>query len=295
MWSDAARSTTDTLSGLYPGGVYTVTVYDRNLCSASASGQIADSIEPLNIVADSLANVSCYGVHDGYISVLALNSSHCSYQWSPVTGDSVLSNLSPGVYSLTATDPTGCKDTLSFTITQPLPVTLNVSPADTTIKEGDPVAVTSVLAPYPTGSVSYSWTPTQGLSCANCADPIFNSTAGEYQYTLVTRYNGVCSISDTIRVKVYSLHRIYVPNAFTPNGDGVNDIFYVFPIGVKYIDLRIFDRWGEKVFESEDETRGWDGKYRSSIQEPGVYVYVLDVIFNDGYTVHDKGSITLIR
>lgn len=296
LWSDAAHTTTDTLSGLYPGSTYTVSVSDLYHCTSSASGLIGDSIEPLDIVQDSLSDVSCYGVHDGYISVSILNSSHDSYQWNPsMTGDSVLTGLSPGTYSLTATDPAGCRDTISFMITQPPPVALSITPNDSILKENDSLSFISLLNPYPSGAVSYDWSPAIGLSCTNCAQPVFSSTSGVYHYTLVISYNGVCSISDTVSVKVYSLHEIYVPNAFTPNGDGVNDVYMVYPVGAKYVDLKIFNRWGEKLFESLDPERGWDGKYKGRLQEPGVYVYTVDVTFNDGYTAHDKGSVTLIR
>jgi gliding motility-associated-like protein len=295
VWSDAAHTATISLDSLYPGGTYTVTVSDLYHCTSSASGLIGDSIESLDIVPDSLSNVSCYGVHDGYISVRILNSSHASYQWSPAGTDSVLSGLTPGTYSLTATDPVGCRDTISFTITEPLPVSLSIAPNDSTLKEGDSLSFNTLLSPYPTGSLSYDWSPNIGLSCYDCAQPVFNSTSGVYHYTLVINYNGVCSVSDTVSVKVYSTHQIYVPNAFTPNGDGVNDVYQVFPIGAKYISLRIFNRWGERVFESLDVAKGWDGKYKGTLQPPGVYVYLVDVTFNDGYTAHDKGSVTLIR
>jgi|GEM_PF-3484326 len=294
-WSDPMHSITDTLGGLYPGASYMVTVSDVNLCTATASGLIGDSLAPLTIVLDSLANIGCPGAQNGYISVSIPNSTNETYHWSPATGDSVLTNLSAGIYHLTATDPAGCMDTMSFAITEPPTVTLSITPDDSTLREGDSLSLYSLLTPYPAGSLSYDWTPTVGLSCYTCAQPVFDGTAGDYHYTLIVRYNGVCTISDTVSVKVYSTHQIYVPNAFTPNGDGVNDIFQSFPIGARQIDLKIYNRWGEKLFESLDAGKGWDGKYKGNLQPPGVYVYTLDVTFNDGYTVHDKGSVTLIR
>jgi gliding motility-associated-like protein len=202
--------------------------------------------------------------------------------------------LAPGTYSLTATDPAGCRDTISFTITQPSPVSLSITPHDSTLKEEDSLSFYTRLSPYPSGAVSYDWSPTTGLSCYDCPQPIFSSTSGAYHYTLVISYNGVCHVSETVSVKVWSLHQIYVPNAFSPNGDDINDVYQIYPLGAKYISLRIFDRWGERIFESLDG-QGWDGRYKGKIQEPGVYVYMVDVTFNDGYTAHDKGSLTLIR
>jgi gliding motility-associated-like protein len=134
-----------------------------------------------------------------------------------------------------------------------------------------------------------------GLSCVDCPSPIFNSTAGTYHYTLVINYNQSCKVIDTVTILVESEHIVYIPNSFTPNGDGVNDVFLAFPRGVKFINLNIFDRWGELVFESQDEAHGWDGRFKGEMMPPGVYVYQTDITFNDGYTLHNKGSITLIR
>ena len=155
---------------------------------------------------------------------------------------------------------------------------------------------TYIFGPYPQSSIiSYDWSPSIGLSCTNCPQPVFNSTAGTYHYTLVVTYNNACLISDTVSIIVESEHIIYIPNSFTPNGDGINDVFLVFPRGAKFINLNIFDRWGELVFESQDEGHGWDGRFKGEMMPPGVYVYQTDITFNDGYTVHNKGSITLIR
>ena len=139
------------------------------------------------------------------------------------------------------------------------------------------------------------WTPSDGLSCSNCPQPVFSSSAGSYSYTLVITYNQECTVSDIVRVFVQSQHRVYVPNSFTPNNDGVNDVFYAYPVGAKYFNIVIYDRWGEKVFESNDEGQGWDGRYMGALMDPGIYVYMMNLTFNDNYTVHNKGSITLIR
>lgn len=294
-WSDAAHTTTDTLAGLYAGSAYTVTVSDQNLCSATASVQVPGTIQPLALVQDSVADLSCAGSHDGYISISVLNSSHCTYQWIPGGSDSTLTHLMPGSYTVTVTDPAGCSGTMSFTIHEPPAVTLEVMPVDTIVKEGEGLYLTSLLSPYPSGAVSYSWTPAVGLSCYTCPDPIFRSTAASYEYTLVVSYGTLCRLADIVRVRVYSEHLLYTPNAFTPNSDGKNDIFYAYPVGARYFDMKIFDRWGEKVFESLDPAIGWDGTYRGQLQEPGTFVCLVDVTFNDGYTIQDKGTLTLIR
>jgi gliding motility-associated-like protein len=96
------------------------------------------------------------------------------------------------------------------------------------------------------------------------------------------------------------LTSLYLPNAFTPNGDGENDLFYVYGNGIETVHLRIFNRWGELVFETTELNSGWDGTYRGEPVNPDVFVYYLDVTFCQnqrlsGLSPYKKGSITLIR
>jgi gliding motility-associated-like protein len=86
-----------------------------------------------------------------------------------------------------------------------------------------------------------------------------------------------------------------VPNIFSPNGDGNNDIAFVRGVGVEYLNFVIFDRWGEKVFETNDINNGWDGTFRGQKMNNGVFVYYLQATFKNGEEVTKKGDITLIR
>jgi gliding motility-associated-like protein len=108
-----------------------------------------------------------------------------------------------------------------------------------------------------------------------------------------------CQDSDTIRVLLQEVN-VYIPNAFTPNGDGRNDVFLIYGWGFKNFSLKIYDRWGEKLFETTNPNVGWDGTYRGKALNPGVYVYHADIEFidkskPDEYIQHWKGSVTLIR
>ena len=86
-----------------------------------------------------------------------------------------------------------------------------------------------------------------------------------------------------------------VPTGFSPNGDGVNDVLYVRGAAIDKMSFKIFNRWGQKIFESNDVNVGWDGTYNGKLQEMEVYAYVLDVVFIDGSTTQKKGNITLLR
>ena len=86
-----------------------------------------------------------------------------------------------------------------------------------------------------------------------------------------------------------------VPSAFTPNGDGVNDLVKVRGFGIAKMDWKIFNRWGQLVFQTASVNEGWNGTYKGVLQPQEVYVYVLDVTFTDGTTFRKKGDITLLR
>ena len=88
---------------------------------------------------------------------------------------------------------------------------------------------------------------------------------------------------------------VFVPNAFTPNNDGVNDVLFVYGTTIASMELRIFNQWGQMVFESKDKGRGWDGTMSGAKQPIGVYTYVLKAVLQDGTIVQKRGTITIVR
>ena len=88
---------------------------------------------------------------------------------------------------------------------------------------------------------------------------------------------------------------VYLPNAFTPNGDGNNDVFLVRGKGIETLSVSIYNRWGNKVFETEDEIRGWDGTYKGSEQNSGVFVFIVQGTFVNGKAFKESGDVELIR
>ena len=101
--------------------------------------------------------------------------------------------------------------------------------------------------------------------------------------------------SASSRVIVIGMPPVYIPNSFTPNGDGNNDLFLIYGEGIKTVNLKIFNRWGEMVFNSENQFLGWDGNYKGANQPVGVYVYEAQITFLDNRQTLRTGSITLIR
>jgi gliding motility-associated-like protein len=114
---------------------------------------------------------------------------------------------------------------------------------------------------------------------------------------LITDENG-CTASDSVMIKIISSceEDLFVPNLFTPNNDGKNDVLYVRGNGVQAIEtFRVFDRWGNLVFETDDMTKGWDGSYKGSMLNDGVFVYYVKGACSDGAAIDKKGNVTLLR
>jgi gliding motility-associated-like protein len=206
--------------------------------------------------------------------------------WSSGEKSTELTITQPGIYWAEATNACGsASDSIEISF-RPSP-NLQLS-ADTTILIGTAAHLKA------SGSQSYSWSPSYGLSCTNCPNPIANpevSTA----YVVYTENGFGCMAIDTIRVNVDPNLAVYIPNIFSPNGDGINDILYVRGKGVKNFRFLVYNRWGEVVFETREENYGWDGTFRGQSLSPSVFVYYLDAILENDKRLILKGDVTLVR
>lgn len=160
---------------------------------------------------------------------------------------------------------------------------------DTSVKFGDCVTLYGTQASY------YSWTGPNGLICSGCTSitPCVTQTTNFY----VTGYNSKkCKRVDTVIVKVISdCGEMYIPNAFSPNGDGMNDVLYVRGRCLKNFTFQVFNRWGELVFETSDQNIGWDGTQNGQLLNTGVFVYKLEGTTYDDQHYIQKGNVSLIR
>ncbi len=146
-----------------------------------------------------------------------------------------------------------------------------------------------------TGGTNYQWYPPLGLSCDTCATTVANPKTSQ-GYTVTTYDSNNCRLIDSVVVTVNFNSSVYIPNVFSPNGDGVNDVLFVLGHGIRNMELVIFDRWGEKVFETTDQRDGWDGTFRGEILNPAVFVYQFKAELEDMVEpVVSKGNITIVR
>lgn len=158
---------------------------------------------------------------------------------------------------------------------------------DTTIATGQPLQLNG------SGGVLYKWSPPTFLSDPDIADPI--ALPDQDMRYILTAYTPVgCPSMDTILVKVFKGPAIYVPTAFTPNGDGLNDVLHVIPIGVQLDFFRVYDRWGRLVFSTKDPKKGWDGTTHGQMI-PGNYAWTVQGRDFNGQLITKTGLLTLIR
>ena len=191
----------------------------------------------------------------------------------------------------------GCSDTISQSLTiNPLPVI--TGPAVITTPVGTPVTIPFTYSP---NIATWAWTPDVNLSCNNCGNPAASPIFNTLYYVTVTDANS-CSSSDSILVKtICNGDNYFIPNTFSPNNDGVNDVFY--PRGTNLYNIqsmRVFNRWGQMVFErrnfpANSASDGWDGTFNNRPAPSDAYIYIVEVICNNAQVVTLKGDITLIR
>ncbi len=228
------------------------------------------------------------------------------YSWTPATSlnnpnvpSPIARPVTTTTYIVTGSDFKGC-----FTSTDSVLVsvfslpTVNVGP-DITISAG--TTDLQLNAQYSTDVLALLWSPASGLSCTTCPNPIAAPKITT-TYTLSVTNNGGCTATDAMTVFVVCTNEnIFMPNTFSPNGDGMNDVYYPRGRGINTIrGLRIFTRWGQMVyskanFNANDPSQGWDGTFRGSQLPPDVYVYTLDLVCENQTIITLKGDITLVR
>jgi gliding motility-associated-like protein len=227
-------------------------------------------------------------------------SVNMTFDWSPnseidleLGNVAVASPNSTMYFYVTATTDLGCvfSDSVLVTVIN-FGSAIYATATPDTIPEGG----SSVLEAFPTG-YSYTWNPPFNLS--NPTGQTTTATVNETSTYEVTITQGSCSTKTSVTIytreficgDVY----IYVPNAFSPNGDNINDVLFVRGENLLEINLKIFDRWGELVFETQDQSVGWDGTFKGEKLDPDVYVYHLTVTCVGQTENLIKGNITLMR
>ncbi len=296
-WSNGG--TTSLLSQMN-AGTYDLLVTDANGCTAIKSIEIKNNEAPQ--IADVLNTVVSCENEDASAEVIIANpSADLVFEWTNEAGE-VISNhakvdgLSPGIYEIAVTNQYGCEqfETIEIEAVSPLSLTL----ADE-LRMDLAASVQLEALVNTSATLSYEWFPANGLSCTDCANPVANPTSST-EYTVIVRNEYGCEVSADVLVRVIPRDDLFIPNAFSPNGDGVNDYFTAFAGEnvARITTLRVFDRWGAEVFHNQDfspnvETEGWDGTFKGSVLKMGVYVYFIEVEYIDGSSKIKKGDLII--
>ena len=299
IWSNG--STNAQLNGLVPDTYY-VTVTDASGCTGS-DGVVVSASAP--IVVKLLATAPlCPGSSDGAVS-LAAEGGTGPYQYALQGGtpqsDSLFALLPAGNYTVQVIDQLGCTDTDTLSLTGPAPWSIDVG-AGLILAPDDAYAIPLTINGQPLLPLQYAWYPPEGLSCADCAQPVATlQQTTTYQVT-VSDANG-CTQTDTLELRIRDSIAVYIPNVFTPNGDALNEVFTVFarPGTQVIVDVfRVFNRWGELVYEGKNMTpgdyaQGWDGQVRGKDAPADVYVWYAELRLPDGAVEQRQGDVTLLR
>ena len=269
-------------------GTYYVQVTDASNCTLRDSTTVL--VNPAPVASTTFTNATiCSGN-----SIQLISEGVGAYAWLPAAGLSsttvsnpVASPLATTTYVVTVTNQFACTDTASVVINVNETPTANAGP-DKTIIAGNLVTLQGTATG---GDVSYLWSPAVYIDSAQILQPTVKPSA-DITYTLtVTSVNGCGTATDSMHVFVYK--GIYIPSAFTPNGDGLNDTWSIPALNAfPSFELSIFNRYGQLVFKNQNANVPWDGTYKGAPATAGAYVYVIDLKQPPGIL---KGSVLLIR
>jgi len=266
----------------------------------TTTGTLAVTVLPAPVPDAGGPDTTCYGK-----SISLTGSGGVQYMWTPstfllnpdVADPLVVDPTSTTTYSLRVVDQNGCKSLrpsyVTLVVLAPYPV---FAGNDTSVMVGQTVPLDAVDVAG-VGFDSYVWTPASGLSNPDIADPTASFSAiGVYTYVVTATAANGCSGSDSVTINVYALADIFVPNAFTPNNDGHNDVLHALPVSIRdFKYLTVFNRWGQRVFTTTNAGIGWDGAFNGTEMPMGTYVWMAAGVDYTGKLIERKGTVILIR
>ena len=263
---------------------YSVSVTDANGCYDTSTIKI--SITPL--LTNSSNTTICFG-SPATLSVSGANS----YVWSPAdalssnTGSVVTANPTATITYTVTGDLNGCESYAMIKLMVYPEISVDAG-NDTTINKGESLTLNG------SGNGQPMWTPSTDLSCIDCKNPMASPKITTTYYFSITDANG-CISQDSVTITVLYEETFFIPNAFTVNDDSKNDLFYVYGSNIKTINIKILDRWGQLIFESNDINQGWDGKYKNRYVQQDVYVCIIDCTWNSGKNEKSINRVTVIK
>lgn len=296
IWSDG--QTSQTISNL-TAQEYTLVLTDAVSCSIDLSFTITSP--DLMIPAVDFRNPSCDGLASGEIEVLSVTGGTPPYLYA-LENDAFLNNalfldLLEGNYQLSIQDSNGCIEVVESEITAPdIPVIHFID--EYRVDLGNSIQIRPFLNNSSVAEIT--WTNSTTLNCSDCLKPMASPLeTTDYQLTIIS--DDGCETTEMVRVHVVNRMRVYVPNVFSPNHDGVNDNFLIFAGNevASIVHFRVFNRWGSVVFEQKDFAPnspglGWNGTYKGEALAPATFVWTAEISFIDGKNIVYSGNVVLL-
>ncbi len=286
-------------------GTYLLEVTNSvNGCSATDEVIVEDDTNyPYDVVVEPTPPL-CNG-GEGSLTIASVAGGDAPFVYSVDGGqnwysENLFAGLIPGSYQLMVQDISGCVYEKEVMIPDVPPIIVSLVD-EVELQLGESYQLTANTNVPPGQIDSIIWSPADSLSCVNCLNPTARPTS-EQLYSLTIVDDKGCRASDEVLFRVDKERKVFIPNAFTPNNDGINDRFRVFA-DVKSVakikQMQVFSRWGEQVFEAHNfqpgqREIGWDGTFKGKRLTPAVFVYMVEIEFIDGLTKLYKGDINLL-
>ena len=285
------------LQGL-TAGQYLLTVTDNRGCTLG--GNYVLNSPPALTMNALFTDPDCEGPATGSVQSGTVSGGVPPYAFDLSGGgfgpENSFTELPTGHYELTVRDASGCTLSQEGDLTAPVIPVVSAG-NDIVIQLGEEIVLNGYVNVAP-GSMA--WSPEQGLSCADCLQPLAKPVETT-DYVFTASSTDGCARSDTLRVQVDKSRHVYIPNVFSPNDDGDNDRLVI--SGGKEVDkillFRVFSRWGELVYEGidlppDDLNAGWDGRFHGKTVNPGVFTWIAEVAYIDGVLESFQGSVTVL-
>lgn len=288
-WNPTSQ-TNATASGL-AAGIYTITVTDNNGCIVNTLAQVT---QPSAVTTTISADTSiCFGTSATNIVIASGGTPGYSYLWMSGGGTATSITVSPSAtttYSVQVTDANGCSAQAAITT-----VTVVPNPEPNIAYTADLCAGSVQFTDSSANTVIWGWDFGDGGTSTLQQPSHGYPSAGSYSVMITLSGSLGCKTIEQLLVEVPAFSQLYIPNAFSPNNDNNNDIYFISGKCITQMTLSIYNRWGEKVFETSDQTVGWDGTHKGDKQNAGVYMYSFSGTLTTGEKIEQKGNITLMR
>jgi gliding motility-associated-like protein len=285
-----------------PDSLMTYYVTGKTVFGCSGDDSVTVKVQQPFKMAVAKADTVCKG------ETITLNADGADqYQWTPsvwINNSNISSPIARPdttvTFQVIGQDSSGCfKDTANILIKVFPTPSIDITNGDNVnLQAGGTVKLTTKSSP---DVITWKWLPAQWLSCGSCAEPVA-APKDRVTYSVIATNEGNCTATDKVNVNILCNDaNVYLPNTFSPNADGVNDVFYTRGRGLFNIaSFKVFNRWGQIVFQRKDGTAnnpsdGWDGTLNGLPLQPDVYVYLVEVVCYNGTIFPFKGNVSLIR